>query len=498
MTVIRWTGVEVRALREALRRTQEEFAARTGFSASVISKWERARTGFTLRGQYAEAMDTLFQGLGADQRERFAVALGQAENSYEVVSCDLRGSDTGFPSVTIDPKAESIAVTQQGNAAEVIKDEDDDVRRRQFLGAVAAATVGETTQLRQWRPPQSRNVLAALPVRVEGRHVARVRAVNATLSDLSSRSGGCAALDAAVGALSWGEGLLNSDIDRAIHDELIVAVASLAITTGWACHDSGKQRHARAYLAQALDWLGSMEDRPPQADSLIAFVLFSLGRVSLHEFHAGRGSVHERADAVNPEHLKDALRYVQLGQIAAQDANDAGVQAQLHATAAWSYALMGRNSHVVESLSRAEHAMGRVDLARLEPWHKVFFSAGDWDGHRGLVHGVLADAVDDRTASERLAAQAVEFTTRSLSTTDPNRPARSLVYDRLVMAACQFRVGDLDPAVANTRRVLDDIDKLHSMRAVERLPQIVSAAEPFATNSTVADVVHDITLASTP
>lgn len=43
MSVTKWTGREVRALRtEALRITQREFAERLGFSEAVVRKWEAA------------------------------------------------------------------------------------------------------------------------------------------------------------------------------------------------------------------------------------------------------------------------------------------------------------------------------------------------------------------------------------------------------------------------------------------------------------------------
>ncbi|MBB5914571.1 hypothetical protein BJY24_003438 [Nocardia transvalensis] len=57
IVVTKWTGVEVRALRlEALR-------------------WEARRATITLRGQYAEAMDTLLRGLNPEQRNRFEAAI---------------------------------------------------------------------------------------------------------------------------------------------------------------------------------------------------------------------------------------------------------------------------------------------------------------------------------------------------------------------------------------------------------------------------------------
>ncbi|MFF0496084.1 helix-turn-helix domain-containing protein [Nocardia aobensis] len=76
MSVTKWTGREVRALRtEALRITQREFAERLGFSEAVVRKWESRGETITLVRQFAEAMDTIFRRLDDNQAARFHDAL---------------------------------------------------------------------------------------------------------------------------------------------------------------------------------------------------------------------------------------------------------------------------------------------------------------------------------------------------------------------------------------------------------------------------------------
>ncbi|MBF6243280.1 helix-turn-helix transcriptional regulator [Nocardia elegans] len=76
MSVTKWTGREVRALRtEALRITQREFAERLGFSEAVVRKWESRRETITLVRQYADAMDTVYRRLDDNQATRFHEAL---------------------------------------------------------------------------------------------------------------------------------------------------------------------------------------------------------------------------------------------------------------------------------------------------------------------------------------------------------------------------------------------------------------------------------------
>ncbi|MEV6256460.1 hypothetical protein AB0L97_24700 [Nocardia sp. NPDC051911] len=81
MIVTRWTGVEVRLLRtEALRRTQKEFAAISGFSLAAVCKWERRGPTITLASEFAAGMDTLLQRLDDRQRARFQSALANVRD----------------------------------------------------------------------------------------------------------------------------------------------------------------------------------------------------------------------------------------------------------------------------------------------------------------------------------------------------------------------------------------------------------------------------------
>lgn len=76
MSVTKWTGREVRALRtEALRITQREFAERLGFSEAVVRKWESRGDTITLVRQFADAMDTTYRRLDDNQAARFHKAL---------------------------------------------------------------------------------------------------------------------------------------------------------------------------------------------------------------------------------------------------------------------------------------------------------------------------------------------------------------------------------------------------------------------------------------
>ncbi len=71
MTIITWTGIEVAALRAALRDTQVQFADRIGCSVEAVGKWERRGADIALGARYSECMDTARKRLDDEQEARF-------------------------------------------------------------------------------------------------------------------------------------------------------------------------------------------------------------------------------------------------------------------------------------------------------------------------------------------------------------------------------------------------------------------------------------------
>ncbi|NKQ54982.1 SUMF1/EgtB/PvdO family nonheme iron enzyme [Amycolatopsis sp. K13G38] len=75
-TVQRWSGVEVRALREAKRMSIREFAAHLGVSERMISKWEAGRETINPRPVNQAALDTCLTRSDPDTQARFGHLTG--------------------------------------------------------------------------------------------------------------------------------------------------------------------------------------------------------------------------------------------------------------------------------------------------------------------------------------------------------------------------------------------------------------------------------------
>lgn len=96
MTIIKWTGLEVAALRTALRDTQVQFADRIGCSIESVGKWERRGADITLGTKYAECMDTTHGRLDHEQRARFDAVSKDLDAPFRTNRCAV------FPGVGVD------------------------------------------------------------------------------------------------------------------------------------------------------------------------------------------------------------------------------------------------------------------------------------------------------------------------------------------------------------------------------------------------------------
>ncbi|MDL4776363.1 SUMF1/EgtB/PvdO family nonheme iron enzyme [Actinomadura xylanilytica] len=75
-TVQRWSGLEARALREAKRVSQVDFAAEVGVSERLIAKWEKGKENMIPRPVNQQALDTVLAASPVEVQTRFAEMVG--------------------------------------------------------------------------------------------------------------------------------------------------------------------------------------------------------------------------------------------------------------------------------------------------------------------------------------------------------------------------------------------------------------------------------------
>ncbi len=74
-TVRRWTGLETKLLREALRLSVRDFAAYLGVGMRTVNKWEARLADITLRPHMQEVLDTALIRASDEAQARFAAAV---------------------------------------------------------------------------------------------------------------------------------------------------------------------------------------------------------------------------------------------------------------------------------------------------------------------------------------------------------------------------------------------------------------------------------------
>ena len=88
-TIRKWTGRESRALREAMRLSQRDFASQLGISRRSVSKWESLGAKFVQRPESQEILDTKLRQVSDEVRARFELILAAAPTN------DQTAPDTG-------------------------------------------------------------------------------------------------------------------------------------------------------------------------------------------------------------------------------------------------------------------------------------------------------------------------------------------------------------------------------------------------------------------
>ncbi|WP_378736112.1 hypothetical protein [Nocardia brasiliensis] len=80
---LEWTGLEVRALRDAMRETRLGFCEVAGVRFDTLRKWERRSHTLTLRAVNAAIMDTILARATDEQRDRFRLRCAELRRQPE-------------------------------------------------------------------------------------------------------------------------------------------------------------------------------------------------------------------------------------------------------------------------------------------------------------------------------------------------------------------------------------------------------------------------------
>jgi transcriptional regulator with XRE-family HTH domain/tetratricopeptide (TPR) repeat protein len=399
----------------------------------------------------------LLQHQGVSQR-RIAALTGQSQSevseiltaqrqvmAYEVLVriADGLNIPRGYMGLAYDPTTSELTDTGLPAPYRAV-DEGEDVRR--LLSHAAAVTIGAAVvDVASWWQPVERT-LTPVPQRIGDSDMAQLEAITRSLRATDYQYGGGACRDAVIGQVRWAQRFLSAEYSESIGCRLHLALGDLHNLAGWTSFDVGLYGEARSHFARALEQAKYAGDA-----SLVANVLYRMGRLHLHR-----------------SLCKEALKFFQLGQIAAQESGCELTVAMLCANEAWTYALLGDSVQAFKSLGRAEDEFARADPNQAPAWVR-FFSAADLNATIGVVNLSLPEPTRKHctaatTSLERgLAIRGADMT-------------RSKAFELTALATSHLVEGDLDQGAAVGQQAVDLAEQLRSVRVVDRLAPLEAAA----------------------
>lgn len=370
---------------------------------------------------------------GTSQSQVSEIVHGRRVQSAVVLEriCDGLGADRGVMGLSYGPQgAYGVNVTDRHPAGEV----DEDMRRRAFLRAAAAAVTGSPVLGETLALPEPAERPTPLPTRLGPGDVTAVRDLTERMRAVARQYGGQADTLGAIAARSTRLMRIAGadDVKRALG----TALAELHTTAGWACYDCSADDQARQHFTTALQ-LATTVDDPYGAASALR--------------HAGIMTTQRGAP-------NDGLKLYQLGQIRLMDVERGHERSAL---GAW---LRAHCASALVDLDRSDEGLSELARAR-DDWEPPdAFEQADMDWLTAQLHmrrGRLDTAEPFAVSSVRTWG-------------DAGRREGSMAG--ITLAELHLRAGEPDGAPL-AQRAIGDVATLRSQRARDRLLPLADALD---------------------
>jgi transcriptional regulator with XRE-family HTH domain/tetratricopeptide (TPR) repeat protein len=415
--VVKWTGWEARALREARRMSLRAFAAHLGLARGSVVNWERRGELARLRPETQEILDRDLSLADEATRTRFEATIASDDAGHRrpaEVSTDAGGM------VELDHLA---ATDGSGQPAAL---------NLGFRGSDFAAA-GQDWLLARLDPT------SCAPPRLTTGIAAVVRDTFAAFQELDTKYGGAHAHPLLVQYLrTQAIPLLNADGSDVARRATFYAVAETAYLAGLTAFDCGACGLAQRYYTYALRLSQEAED-----DGFAANILAAMAHLANSH---GNG--------------REAVQLARTGLVAASRVANQALAMRLNISLARGYAIDAAGHDCVQAVAAAERAL---DLAvpREQRWTR-FLDEAYLSGEMALC---FLDLGQPRQA-ERFALRAIELHTGR---------QRRLVLSHAVLATARSQFDDREGAEAALSEALDFTGHVQSSRALRAIGEATTA-----------------------
>lgn len=435
--------------------------------------WERPDMRHALAARDVAEIYRLLQRIGVSQR-KIAALTGQSQSeiseilsgSRQVMAYDVLvriadglGIPRGYMGLAYDEASAELAGGTTASAGGSANEREE---VRQLLAHAAEVTMGASVaNVDGWWQPVER-AHTPLPQQISNTEIDQIEAITHLLRLADAQYGGGACRSAAVAQAEWVQQLLCVECASRVVRRLHLATADLLSLAGWTSFDVGLYSAARRYFKRALEHAQYIEE-----PSMVAKILYCMGRLHLHR-----------------NWPRDALKFFQLGQIAAQESGSELTVAMLCGNEAWAYAVLGDEQQALKSLGRAEDEFTRAEPGHVPTWVR-FFGAADLNATVGVVN------VSFPEPKARCCTTATTSLQRSLAART-DETARSRAFELTALATAHLLNGDLDHGADVGHDAVDLAERLHSVRIIDRLTPLAKVAARHPDRTDVRELAERI------
>lgn len=397
---------------------------------------------------------------GQSQSEVSEILKGRQVMAYDVLVriSDGLGIPRGYMGLAYDPETATSMVRPPDKA--LVK-EDETVKRRMLLAHGATVMFGTAVlgaDRGHWLPSPAQT---PAPSAIGLTDVKQVEAATRAMKALDNQFGGGMCRDAVVAQLSWAQRLLGASSKEEVRLRLFQALGHLQSLAGWTTFDIGLLDSARNHFATALEFAKQSGN-----SSLLSCIMYQIGRTYLHTGDAD-----------------DALKWFQMGQLAAQDSGSELSVAVLCSSEAWAYAMMGDDVQAIKLLDRSRDELSRVNPHdEIPPWCK-FYNQTEHFAMAATVHSQLA------AIKPRHAEVAIPGFGQALAPS-MGMGNRSQAFCLTMLATTHLRQGDVNQGIQVGHNALLVASTVKSKRVADRMKPLEIEAARLSNNPDSRDLTH--------
>ncbi|MGH3832138.1 MAG: helix-turn-helix domain-containing protein [Pseudonocardiaceae bacterium] len=402
---------------------------------------------------------------GQSQSEVSEILKGRQVMAYDVlvrISTGL-GVPRGYMGLSYDPATGASKAGPPADLDHARARKEELVKRRNLMTHGSGMLFGTAvlkTDHGPWLPSPAQT---PAPNHIGLTDVKQVEATTRALRALDYEFGGGNCRDAVVAQLSWAQRLLGTSAKDEVRRRLFQALGELQGLAGFTSFDVGLRDSARNHYSTALEFANHAND-----SILMARIMDFIGRLYLHDREAN-----------------EALKWFQLGQLAAQRGGSERAVALLCANEAWAYAIMKDREMAQKLLDRSQSELALAELHNEVPDWSQDFDNTEMFAMIGIVHTELS-AIDRGHA-----ATAIPALRQALAGDDYNL-VRGRMFRMTSLATSYLREGEVNQGIQLARKTVLTVPTMKSKRVLDRLRPLELELARLPNSADSRELCHQI------